>query len=310
MDDLDFSHLAPAAPPATAPAAPIIPAPLTATQIPVRAAAPTHDPQLAMRFFRIAGEEESFEAGTNVFVEGEKPSGLFAKRARMYLLIEGQIALTLKGKPLYMMLPGESFGELAIISDAPRSATATALKKSRVLSLDEKRVLTSLPQAPEFALQMVNSLSGQMRRSIEKLLAANSGALKPRVGGSGLNADQLGKLRHTLGDPLPTAMKRGETIVNQGATGVHMFVVLSGRVTIGVNNRPVEQIGAGETFGEVAMLGAAPRGATAICEEDGAWLPVNRDAFLKIVREHPAAGLALLHSMCERVQHLNSQMGH
>lgn len=178
-----------------------------------------------------------------------------------------------------------------------------------MLSLDEKRVLTSLPQVPEFALQLVISLSGQMRRSIEKLLAAKSGALVPRLGGSGLNADQLAKLRHTLGDPLSTAMKRGETIVNQGAMGVHMFVVLSGRVTIGVNNRPVEQIGTGETFGEVAMLGAAPRAATAMCEADGAWLQVHRDAFIKIVREHPAVGLALLHSMCERVQHLNSQMG-
>ena len=196
MDDLDFSHLAPAAPPAaTVPAAAPAPAPLTATQIPARPAAPTHDPQLAMRFFRIAGEEESFEAGASVFAEGEKPSGMFAKRARMYLLVEGQIALTLKGKPLYMILPGESFGELAIISDAPRSATATAFKKSRVLSLDEKRVLTSLPQAPEFALQLVSGLSGQMRRSIEKLLAAKSGALVPRLGGSGLNADQLTKLR-------------------------------------------------------------------------------------------------------------------
>ncbi len=304
MDDLDFSHLAPAAP-AAAPA----PAPLTATRIPVKAAALPHDPQLAMRFFRIAGEEETIEAGSNVFAEGEKPSGMFAKRARMYFLLEGQIALTLKGKPLYMMLPGETFGELAIISDAPRSATATALKKSRVLSLDEKRVLTSLPQEPEFALQMISGLSGQMRRSVEKLLAAKSGALVPRLGGSGLNADQLAKLRDTLGDPLPTAMKRGEIVVNQGAMGIHMFVVLSGRVTIGVNNRPVEQIGTGETFGEVAMLGAAPRAATAMCEEDGSWLPVNRDAFLKIVRAHPAAGMALMHSMCERIQHLNSQMG-
>ena len=59
MDDLDFSYLAPAAP--AAPTAAPTPAPLTATQIPVKAAALPHDPQLAMRFFRIAGEEESFE---------------------------------------------------------------------------------------------------------------------------------------------------------------------------------------------------------------------------------------------------------
>ena len=298
MDDLDFSHLTAAAPPAP------VPAPAAK---PARAEALPYDPQLAARFFRIAGEEETFEAGAKVFVEQEKASGMFAKRARMYLLLEGQIALSLKGKPLYMILPGETFGELAIISDAPRSATATVFKKSRVLSLDEKRVLTSLPQEPQFALQLVSSLAGQMRRSIEKLLAAGGG-LAPRLGGSGLNADQLAKLRQSLGDPTPSAMRKGDTVVSQGAMGVNMYVVLSGRVTIGVDGKPVEQIGAGETFGEIAMLGSSTRGATAMAEEDGAWLPVNRDAFVRIVKAHPAIGVALLRSMCGRVQHLNSQM--
>ena len=304
MDDLDFSHLTAATPQAPTPQAPT---PALAAK-PARAEALPYDPQLAARFFRIAGEEETFEAGAKVFVEQEKASGMFAKRARMYLLLEGQIALSLKGKPLYMILPGETFGELAIISDAPRSATATVFKKSRVLSLDEKRVLTSLPQEPQFALQLVSSLAGQMRRSIEKLLAADGANPLPRLGGAGLNADQLVKLRQSLGDPTPAAMRKGDTVVSQGAMGVNMYVVLSGRVTIGVDGKPVEQIGAGETFGEIAMLGSSTRGATAMAEEDGAWLPVNRDAFVKIVKAHPAIGVALLRSMCGRVQHLNSQM--
>lgn len=301
MDDLDFSHLAPAAPVAPAPAAP--------AAKPGKAHALPHDPQLAARFFRLAGEQETFEAGVKVFAEQEKATGMFAKRARMYFLVEGQIALSLKGKPLYMILPGETFGELAIISDAPRSATATAFKKSRVLSLDEKSVLASLPQEPQFALQLVSSLTGQMRRSVEKLLAAGGGKLQPRVGGYGLKADQLAKLRQSLGDPAPSPMKKGETVVSQGAQGVNMYVVLGGRVTIAVNAQAVEQIGAGETFGEAAMLGSTTRGATAVAEEDGAWLPVNRDAFLKIVKAYPAVGVALLRSMCERIQHLNAQMG-
>lgn len=302
MDDLDFSHLVSATPQPAAPAA----APVART---AKAETLPYDPQLAARFFRIAGEEEVFEAGASVFVEQEKATGMFARRARMYHLVDGQIALSLKGKPLYMVLPGETFGELAIISDAPRSATATAFKKSRVLSLDEKRILASLPREPEFALQLVSSLAGQMRRGVEKLLAAGRGSLVPRLGGSGLNADQLAKLRQCLGDPEPTLMKRGETVISQGAMGVNMYVVMRGRVTIGVNNKPVEQIGPGETFGEVALLGSTTRSATAMAEDDGAWLPVNRDAFLKIVATHPAVGVALLRSMCERVQHLNSQMG-
>lgn len=303
MDDLDFSQLA-ATP--TAPAAPA-PAPVTATQFPNKAL-PT-DPQLAARFFSLAGELETFEPGAHIFAEGEKPgSGLFAKKARMYLLLEGQVALTLKGKPLHLVLPGEYFGELAIISDAPRSATAAALKKSRLASMDEKRVLQALPQAPEFALQLVASLTTQMRRTVERLLATRR-PMAPRQGASGISPEQVATLRRTLGDLRPTLMKAGETVVNQGATGVYMFVLLEGHVDISVNGMMVEQVGSGESFGEVAVLGATARAATAVAGSDGAWLPVNRDAFLKVVREHPAIGLALLHSMCARVRHLNAQLG-
>jgi CRP-like cAMP-binding protein len=280
---------------------------VTATQIPNKSL-PT-DPQLAARFFSVAGEQESVEPRAVIFAEGEKPgSGIFARKARMYLLLEGQVALTVKGKPLHLVLPGEYFGELAIISDAPRSATATALKKSQLATMDEKRVLQALPQAPEFALQLVSNLTSQMRRSVERLLAAKR-PMVPRQGASGISAEQVAKLRRTLGDPQPTPMKQGEVVVNQGATGVYMFILLEGTAAISVNGSAVEQVGPGETFGEVALLGAASRAATAMAESDGAWLPVNRDAFLKIVREHPSIGLALLHSMCERVRHLNSQLG-
>ena len=303
MDDLDFSHLAATSPaPVTTP-----PASLTPTQFPSETL-PT-DPQLAARFFATAGDEESLEAGSSIFVEGEKPgSGLFSRKARMYLLREGQVALTLKGRPLHLVLPGEVFGELAIISDAPRSATATALKASRIASMDEKRVLQALPQTPEFALQLVSSLTSQMRRCVERLLAARR-AIQPRVGGTGLDSEQIARLRRTLGDPSPTLMKKDDRVVNQGASGGFMFVLLDGVATISVNGSAVEQVGRGESFGEAALLGATTRAAGAVAETDGAWLPVNRDAFLRIVREHPAIGLALLRSMCERVRHLNGQLG-
>jgi len=303
MDDLDFSHLA-----ATSPAPVATPtASPASTQFPGEIL-PT-DPQLAARFFATAGDEASLEAGSSIFVEGEKPgSGLFSRKARMYLLREGQVALTLKGKPLHLVLPGEVFGELAIISDAPRSATATTLKASRIASLDEKRVLQALPQTPEFALQLVTSLTSQMRRGVERLLAGRR-AIQPRAGGTGLDPEQITRLRHTLGDPSPTLMRKGDRVVNQGASGGFMFVLLDGIATISVNGSAVEQVGPGESFGEAALLGATTRAASAVAETDGAWLPVNREAFLRIVREHPAIGLALLRSMCERVRHLNAQLG-
>lgn len=305
MDDLDFSHLAPAAAPPPAQVAK--PAPNLPAR-PAQSEVLPQDPQLAARFFRIAGEEEVFEPGTKIFVEQEKHASLFGRRARMYLLVEGQVALSLKGRPLYMILPGETFGELAIISEAPRSATATAFRKSLVLSLDEKRTLASLRQEPGFALQLVSNLTGQMRRSVDKLLAAGGAEIKARQGGSGLSTEQLGRLRQALGDPIEVPMKKGETVVTQGAQGANMFVVLDGRVAVGISGKPVESIGRGETFGEAALLGTAIRSATAVAEEEGAWLPMNRDAFLKVVKAHPDVGAGLLRSMCGRIAHLNSQM--
>ncbi|MBL8380611.1 MAG: cyclic nucleotide-binding domain-containing protein [Burkholderiales bacterium] len=305
MDDLDFSYLAP--PAASPPAQAVAPAPVPPAK-PAQTVALPHDPQLAARFFRIAGEEEVFEAGSKIFAEQETHAGLFGRRARMYFLVEGQVALSLKGRPLYMILPGETFGELAIISETPRSATATAFKKSLVLSLDEKRALASLKEEPGFALQLVSSLTGQMRRSVDKLLAAGGAEIKARQGGSGLNSDQLKRLRAALGDPLEVPMKKGETVVSQGAQGANMFVVLDGRVAVGISGKPVESIGRGETFGEAALLGTAIRSATAVAEEEGAWLPMNRDAFLKVVKAHPDVGAGLLRSMCGRIAHLNSQM--
>lgn len=300
MDDLDFSQQAAPQPPA---------APAAAKSVAV-APPPAYDAKLAARFFRIAGTEEIVAATTCIFAENTRPSGgFFSKGARIYLLLEGQVALTLNNKPLHLVLPGEIFGEMALISDAPRSATATALKKSRVLALDEKSFLVALAREPEFALMLVGTLAAQLRRGFERLLANKTDPLPPRAGGRGLSDEQLIALRHALGDPLPTPMRAGEAIVNKGALGMFMFVVTAGQVAISIDDMVVEHIGAGETFGEMALLGPTSRAATATVETEGAWLPVSRQAFLDVTRAQPAIGIALLRSLSERLQHLNTQLG-
>src|SRR6185295_8444676 len=129
-DDLDFS--APAGPPK--PAAP----PKPASQ------APLYIPAVARAFFESAGKEETVEAGTVFFSENEKASRLFLKRDKMYLLLEGRVALVVKGRPIGEAKIGEIFGEMAAISDSPRSATAVAQTECRVLTLDDKGFAAAL----------------------------------------------------------------------------------------------------------------------------------------------------------------------
>jgi CRP-like cAMP-binding protein len=219
------------------------------------------------------------------------------------------VALTLQGKPLSLVMPGELLGELAIITGAPRSATATARKACRVLSLDEKRFLASLEQVPEFSLMLIGIMAQRLVHGVDRLLAMRKGPMPPRQGGFGLDAGQLAELKRAMGNPTPTPMRAGDAIVSKGAVGVSMFVVTAGQIAISVNDRVVETVGPGETFGEMAVLGPNVRAATAAATGDGAWLAISRDAFLGIVRSRPAIGIALLRSISERLQHLSKYLG-
>ncbi|BAO31025.1 cyclic nucleotide-binding domain-containing protein [Sulfuritalea hydrogenivorans] len=295
MDDLDFSGK---------PAAPA-PKPVAKPSPPAEPASP-YEPRLALAFFKIAGTLEQFAAGKQIFAENEKAGGLFSKGARIYLLLDGDVALTLKGKPLELVLPGEIFGEMAAIADMPRSATATARKACRVLSLDEKAFLQSLQQMPEFALMLMSVMAQRLRRSLVKLAEAPKPPTAALEQKNSLNGKILSELQHALGDPLPTTAPAGQNVVTQGAVGACMFVVTKGRIAISVDGKVIEHVGPGGVFGEMALIERAGRAATATAEAESAWLLVARNDFLSMVKANPAFGIALLRAMAGRVQHVGN----
>ena len=191
-DDLDFLGMA---------ARPLVP-------VPARVEEPAeplpYDPELALRFFRVAGNQETIAAGTRIFAEHEQ-AGLLS-RARVYLLLEGEVAMTLGGRPLTMMFAGETFGELAVISDGPRTATATARKNCRLLSLDRKQFLASLKAVPDFALMLISMMAERLRRNLEKLLATSTAPLAPHTRVQGLSHADLAELARIVGESARTRM--------------------------------------------------------------------------------------------------------
>ena len=295
MDDLDFSGKS-GAPAQTPPA----------NTSPKGEPASLYDPKLALEFFRIVGTLEQFAAGKQIFVEDEKSGGFFSKGARIYLLLEGDVALTLKGKPLELVLPGETFGEMAAIADIPRSATATARKNCRVLALDEKQFLQSLQQMPEFALMLMSGMAQRLRRSVAKLAAAKKTSVAPLAHKDTLDKKMLVELQHELGDPSPTVAPAGANVVTQGAVGACMFVVTKGHIAISIDGMVIERVGPGGAFGEMALVDRSGRSATATTETESAWFLIARQDFLSMVKSKPAFGIALLRSMGARVQHIGN----
>src|SRR5216683_1226803 len=125
-----------------------------------------YDPAIAMEFFRSVGKPESVAQGATIFAENEKGSRLLLRRDKMYLLLDGEVSLTAKNKVIGRIGKGEIFGEMASISEMPRSATAVAKIPCRVIALDDGQFQSALRKKPEFALMLMSVMIRRMRDAI------------------------------------------------------------------------------------------------------------------------------------------------
>jgi CRP/FNR family transcriptional regulator, cyclic AMP receptor protein len=283
MDDLDFSK--PAGAPK--PAAP--------------ASAPIYVPAIARAFFESVGKEEAIAAGTVFFAENEKASRILLRRDKMYLLLDGQVGLSVKGRPLGPVKVGDVFGEMAAISDSPRSATALAKTPCRVIALDDRQFSAALQRQPQFALMMLGVMIQRLRGMIARL----SGV--PAATGSGKESSvfdkkTLASLQAGLGHQATVRYERNKIIMVAGQIGAFMYIVLEGRVAISIRGAVVERVGPGGAFGEMALVDQSPRSANAAAETDCALLAINRNVFLNLVKSDPSFGISLLSAMAERLR--------
>ena len=268
----------------------------------------SQDAAVALEFFNSAGSEEHVAPGKIIFTEGEKGNRLFLQRDKMYLLLEGEVVLTIKEKPVGTVRKGEIFGEMASITHTTRSATATAKTECRLIALDDRQFQAALCEKPEFALVLMGIMAGRLRKMIARLnesgvLSADEEWNESRV----FDKKLLANLVNELGDSARTNYMRGNVIMQEGQVGVLMYVVLEGRVAISIHNHVVEKIGTGGIFGEMALIGRTGRLASAIAETDCSLLSINRNVFLDMVRYNPAFGVALLSAIGERVRFMASR---
>ena len=257
-------------------------------------------PAAARAFFESAGKEESVASGTVLFSENEKASRLLLKRDKMYFLVEGVISLTARSQAIGTVKPGEIFGEMAALSDSPRTATAVAKTMCRVISLDDKGFAAALQKKPEFAVMMLGTMIMRLRGMIAKLSGVPSTAelKESRV----FDKSLLATMVNGLGDRAIVRYDQGKVIMVAGQAGALMYVVTEGRVAISIRGAVVERVGPGGIFGEMALVDQSPRAANAAAETDCSLLAINRNVFLSLVKSEPAFGIALLSAMAERLR--------
>lgn len=113
--------------------------------------------------FRSEADTLAIAAGQTVFKEGDTGGHT------MFVVVEGEVDLLVKGRLVEHLGPGGAFGEMALLDTAPRSATATAKTACRLVELNERRFRFLVQQTPHFALQMMRVIADRLRRMDERL---------------------------------------------------------------------------------------------------------------------------------------------
>ena len=124
--------------------------------------------------FQRFGKE--FPKSTVLFREGETGK-------EMYVLQSGRVVITKKvrdeEKTLAVLGPGEFFGEMALISNKPRNATATVAEPARLLVIDPKTFEGMIRGNSEIAVRMIKKLAERLSEAdaqIETLLLGDPGS--------------------------------------------------------------------------------------------------------------------------------------
>ena len=110
-------------------------------------------------------EEETYFAGERVFDIDENGDC-------MYILQKGKIGISLEknthkknAKYVAELGEGECFGEMNVLDDLPRSASAHVLEDSTLLSLEKSRLRGLIINYPELSLGILKGLSLRLREA-------------------------------------------------------------------------------------------------------------------------------------------------
>jgi len=100
--------------------------------------------------------------GTVLFREGEPGH-------EMFIIERGRVQLTrnLRGveKILAVLPPGEFFGEMAIINQKPRSATATVIEEAHLLVLDQPTFEKMIQENTAIAVRLIKKLAARLEQT-------------------------------------------------------------------------------------------------------------------------------------------------
>jgi CRP-like cAMP-binding protein len=196
---------------------------------------------------------------------------------RFYIIDKGNVVVWQKGpdeideRMVQRLGPGQYFGEIALVTDAPRNATVKATTPVYLLSLGKADFDRLIRQQITLAEQVSSDIRYNWLLRAMPIF------------------DELESYEIELLAALlqPETYNKGDIIFREGDSGDRFYIIESGEVVITreIEGKTVEisRRRAGEYLGEIALLQDMPRTATIAAAEKVTLLSLEREFFLKLV---------------------------
>jgi CRP-like cAMP-binding protein len=236
-------------------------------------------PKEALRDLVGAFEMITVPAGHCVIEEGEEGS-------EAYIVARGELEVLRRSgdddsKPPIMLarlVSGALFGEMALLSRAPRAASVVATRPS-ILLVAKREALEAVAEGrPEVAVE----LAAHCRRR----MVANLGRTSPVL------VAVPPQERTTLVERFETRIyEKGEKLVTQGQEAAGLHLVASGQVAVVTHDSDesvvLASLSPGETVGEVALVLRRKANADVIAVHPTVTLFLPREEFISLIQDHP-----------------------
>lgn len=239
--------------------------------------------------------EERVAAGQTLFAEGTNGE-------TFYLVRSGRLRLTRSGEKLAELGPGEYLGEGALLTDAPRSASALAVEDTVVLGMTRASFRYFLERSPRLQEAMTRIHEERRLADLHRALQQELLATVPFL------RDEDPALIPVIVEELRAEGRRewqaGSVVFREGDAGEAIYLIGGGAVRIVRAGETIAQLGAGVVFGEGAVISGEPRAASAIVEQDAVLYSLSRASWEKILERFPHVGKAVqaVHEKRQRAQ--------
>src|SRR5438128_1541053 len=206
---------------------------------------------------------ESYSEGQIVFAEGSAGD-------RFYLVRSGRLrAIAPDGTEFGTIIPGEGFGELALLDQTVRSATIQAIEPVELWSLGRGHFNRWVKDRYEVVARIRAS-------------RGERDALATLPFFKGLNGQELERIAARL---QTQRFGDGDAVFFAGEPGDRYYIIREGKALVTLaDGRPARTLGPGDGFGDLALLFGRPRSATVTAVGPLVVAALERNDFLAMVR--------------------------